>query len=85
MTTKSSVFMRKPLVALAALTLAIAGPNVRAANTPTVIAVTETGSPFVAFNIWIRSGSAPTSSITRRAISIRISSPIASITVRARR
>lgn len=56
--------MKRLTVALIALVMAAAiaelksGATAAAADTPTIIALPEQGSPFVAFNIWVKSGAA---------------------------
>ena len=45
-------------IALAMLALLLVTPGTRAADAPGIIALPEAGSPFIAFNIWVKSGSA---------------------------
>jgi zinc protease len=44
--------------AVAALALVVTAAGIRGADSPGIIALPESGSPFVAFNIWVKSGSA---------------------------
>lgn len=57
---KSAVVSRQSWVRPVAflLTLGIGAAAINAADTPNVIALPEPGSPFVAFNIWVKSGAA---------------------------
>lgn len=57
---KSRVVGRQSLVesSVLLLTLALGAATITGADTPSVIALPEPGSPFIAFNVWVKSGAA---------------------------